>query len=253
MTSMPTSLTRTSLCLLGLLAFSSANADGPVDAQWGLGAAVGFERKAYRDFDDKAQVLPLVLYESRWVRLIGPVLDVKLASDESLSLGLRLRYAGDGYEAEDSPFLQGMAERKSSFWFGGAASWRTSWATLSAELLGDASRESKGRRASLGLERTFTTGDFQFAPRLVAHRLDGKYVDYYYGVRAGEATPLRPFHGGAATTNVEAGLRIGYSVAPQHTLSADLSMLRLGSGLRNSPLVDRSTQSGIRLGYLYLF
>jgi len=246
-------LIRIGILVLGLLALSSAHADAPNGSQWGLGATVGLERKPYRDFDDKAQALPFVLHESRWVRLVGPTLDLKLLSGDAVSFGLRLRYAGDGYEADDSPFLAGMAERKSSFWLGGAASWRTSWATLSAEALADASRESKGTRVSLGIERRFGAGDFDFTPRLAVHRVDDKYVDYYYGVRTGEATAARPFHTGKSSTNVEAGLRMGYSLAPRHKLSLDLNTTRLGSGIKDSPLVDRSRQDGTRLVYLYLF
>lgn len=253
MMSTPFPLSRAVALTLGMLTLVPAHADTSKDSQWGLGATVGFDRKPYRDVDDKAQVLPLILYENRWVRVVGPTLDLKLLTREDVSVGLRLRYSGEGYEADDSPYLRGMAERKASFWLGGTASWRTGWATLSAEVLGDASRESKGKRASLGIERSFNSGDFEFTPRLAVHRVDGKYVDYYYGVRADEATAVRPSHAGSASTNVEAGLRIGYSLAPRHRLSLDLSTTRLGSGIKDSPLVERSRQDGARVSYLYLF
>lgn len=241
--------------LLGALTLSTARADTPKPSgsSWGLGVTVGVDRKPYRDFDDEAQVLPLVFYENRWVRVAGPTLDLKLLSGDAWSAGLRLRYAGDGYEADDSPFLQGMAERKSSFWLGGTATWRAGWATLSAEVLGDATSESKGSRMSLGIERSFAAGDFELTPRLVAHRVDRKFVDYYYGVRAEEATAWRAAHAGSASTNLEAGLRVGYAIAPRHRVSLDLSTTRLGSGIKDSPLVDRRRQDGARVSYLYLF
>ena len=247
------SIFRTGILFVGLLALSSAHAENPSGSQWGIGGIVGLDRKPYRDFDDKADVLPFLLYENRWVRLVGPTLDLKLHSSDSVSMGLRLRYAGEGYEADDSPYLQGMAERKASFWLGGSASWRTSWATLSAEVLADGSGESKGTRMTVGLERSFSSGKFEFTPRIAAHHVDSKYVNYYYGVRAEEATALRPFHAGKSTTNFEAGLRIGYSLAPKHKLSLDLSTTRFGSGIKDSPLVDRSSQDSVRAGYLYLF
>lgn len=222
-------------------------------SQWGIGAMVGSERKPYRGFDNKVEALPFFLYENRWLRLAGPALDLKLPSPNSLSLGLRLRYSGEGYEAEDSPYLLGMSERKASFWAGGTASWRTNWATVSAELLGDASRESNGTRMSVGIQRSFSSGSLEFTPRLAAHYLDKKFVDYYYGVRSSEAAAARPFHAGKSTTNLEAGLRIGYALAPRHRLSLDLSTTRLGSGIKDSPLVDRSSQDNVRAGYVYLF
>lgn len=232
---------------------SPSHAQDPGKHQWGLGAMVATERQAYRDFNDEAKVLPFVLYESRRVRFVGNTLDLKLPATDTVSWGVRLRYAGEGYEAEDSPYLLGMAERKGGFWMGGSASWRTSWATLSAELLADVSGNSKGTRMSLGLERSFSSGKFEFTPRIAAHHVDDKYVNYYYGVRAEEATASRPYHLGQSTTQIEAGLRIGYALAPRHRLSVDLNATRLGSAIGHSPLVDKSNQRSVRAAYLYLF
>jgi outer membrane protein len=245
---------RAGVLALGLLTLFPAQADEePQGSQWGLGLVTLYDRKPYRSFDNKAKALPFILYESRWVSLIGPTLDLKLPSTDSLSFSLRLHYAGDGYEPGDSPYLAGMAERKASFWVGGASSLETDLATLSVELLGDASGKSKGKRASLGIEREFKAGDFDFTPRLALHHFDGKYVDYYYGVRANESTSTRRYYAGQATTNVEAGVRIGYSLAPRHKLSLDLNTTRLGARIKDSPLVERSRQDGVRFGYLYLF
>jgi outer membrane protein len=239
---------------IGLSLASSANAEGPGDhPQWGLGAIVMSERKPYRDFDDKAEVLPFLLYESRWVKVAGPTVDLKLGGNDTFSAGLRARYAGDGYEADDSPFLTGMAERKASFWLGGHASWKLGGSTITAEALGDASNKSKGTRMSLGIEHRLAAGDFDFIPRLAAHAFDKKHVDYYYGVRTEEATAVRPAYLGKSATNVEAGLRIGYSLAPRHKLSLDLSTTRLDTAIKDSPLVDKSRQDGVRFAYLHLF
>jgi outer membrane protein len=238
----------------GLLTLFSAQAEEERQgSQWGLGLVTMYDRKPYRSFDNKTKALPFIFYDSRWVSLIGPTLDLKLPSAGALSFSARLRYAGDGYESGDSPYLTGMAERKSSFWVGGASSLESDMATVSVELLADASGKSKGKRASLSVEREFKAGDFDLTPRLALHHFDGKYVDYYYGVRTDESTSLRRSYLGKSTTNVEAGVRIGYSLAPHHKLSLDLSTTRLGSGIKDSPLVERSRQDGARLGYMYLF
>jgi outer membrane protein len=106
---------------------------------------------------------------------------------------------------------------------------------------------------SVGLERSFQSGKFEFTPRIAAHHVDDKYVNYYYGVRAEEATASRPFHIGQSTTQIEAGFRIGYALAPRHRLSLDLNTTRLGSAIQRSPLVDRTRQNSVRAAYLYLF
>ncbi len=115
------------------------------------------EEGPYRAFDDKARVLPLLVYANDYLSVLGPVVDVKLPSSGPLSFRLRARYAGEGYEADDSSYLAGMEERDASFWLGAAASWRNEIANLSAELLADISGNSKGSRFRLQADRRLAT------------------------------------------------------------------------------------------------
>ncbi len=243
---------RSGVLCVGLMT-SSVFAQEINKSQWGIGAIVSSEKIPYSDFDDKAEGLPLLLYENRVIRFVGTTLDWKLHSSETSSFGLRLRYSGEGYEAKDSPFLRGMEERHGGVWAGGYGGWNTSWAKLSAEVLADASGESGGTRLSFGLERSFASGNFEFTPYFSTHFLDGKYVDYYYGVQANEATSARAAYLGKSTLNLQAGLRVDYALTPKQRLSLDLSTTRLGTEIKNSPIVDRSRQNSVRLGYLYLF
>ena len=119
--------------------------------------------------------------------------------------------------------------------------------------LADASGHSKGQRLRLSAERTWRMGSVGMTPRLAVQWNDRKTMDYYYGVRASEALPGRPAYRAGAATHVELGLRSTYTWAPQHSVYLDLSATRLGSGARHSPLVDGSTESALRLGYLYRF
>ncbi|QPF72239.1 MipA/OmpV family protein [Roseateles sp. DAIF2] len=222
-------------------------------SSWGLGLGVGYERRAYRDFDNRARVLPLLMYENRWVSVAGPGIDLKLPDVGPLALRLRARYAFDGYEADDSPYLAGMAERKGGVWVGGALAWQLGATRLSAELLGDASGNSKGRQFRLQAEHSFRAGDFELTPRLAALSLDRKYVDYYYGVALSEQRAGRAAHAGESTVNTELGLRVGYRLASQQLLMLDLSGTRLGRGIKASPLVERGSETGLRMAYLYRF
>ena len=234
------------------LAWPAAQAQVPAPSQWGLGLGAGLDRKAYRDFDNDVQALPLLLFENRYVSFFGTTLDAKLPSSGPLSLRLRARYANDGYEAKDSPFLRGMAERKGGVWVGGAVTWRGSVINASAEALA-ATGDAEGKRVRLELNRQFQAGAVTITPRVAAQWQDKKFVDYYYGVRTSEVRAGRAAYAGDAATNVELGLRFGYAVAPRHTVFVDLSATGLGSAIKDSPLVDRSNQAGIKAGYLYSF
>jgi len=223
------------------------------ESQWGIGLGVDVHQEPYRGVDNDTQGIPLIYFENHWVRVLGPGVELKLPSAGPVSFRLKARYANDGFEASDSPYLNGMSEREDGFWVGGEAIWRTPFVNLSAELMADASSHSEGRQFKLQLDRRFTMGQFGFTPRLAATHLDREYVGYYYGVNTSEATAGRPRYEGDATVNVELGFRVDYRLSSQQNLFLDLRSTRLGDEIRDSPLVDRSRQTGLRVGYLYRF
>lgn len=220
---------------------------------WSLGLGAVSIDKVYRDFDPEVLALPVVSYENRWVSAGLPVSDFKAWSGESLSFRARARFSTEGYEAEDSPFLAGMDERKPSVWVGGAVLWKTDFANISGEVLTDALGNSKGTRARVQVDRRFAAGRFGFAPRLAAEWVDDKYVDYYYGVKQAEVLASRAFHAGESTTNMQVGVRVDYTPARHHMVFLDAGATRVGSTIEDSPLVDRSNQTSLAVGYVHRF
>ena len=240
-------------CWAGRASAQGASSQPEPSSTWGLGVAAAVVQQPYRGVERKTTGLPLVSYDGTWVNVIGPRIDLKLASADSVSFRLRARYAGDGYDASDSSFLTGMQDRKSSLWLGGAAIWRTDIATFTGELLGDALGNSKGMRLKLQADRRFPTGSFGFTPRVATEWLDRKYVNYYYGVRPDEVLADRALYEGASTANLEVGVRADYSPSKQHSLFVDLGTTRFGKGIKDSPLVERTGQTTVSAGYLYRF
>lgn len=226
---------------------------GPTSAShWGLGLGVGTGRKPYRDFDNNVDALPLLMYENRYISFLGATLDIKLPPAGPVSFRLRARYSNDGYKAKDSPFLAGMAERKGGIWLGGAAIWKADATTLSAEAM-TLTGDPEGSRVKLEVNHGFKSGSFTLTPRIAANWYDKKYVDYYYGVRANEVRAGRGFYQGDSAVNAELGVRLGYAIGQHHNVFVDVGVTSLGSGIKDSPLVDRSNESSVKLGYLYAF
>lgn len=245
---------RLPLCTAALLSAGAALAQPSTDPSWSLGLGVSVKQSAYAGMGTSTTVIPLLGYENRWLRLAGPVLDVKLPLQAPLTVALRARYAlDDGYEPDDAPVLRGMDERKSGVWLGAHVVWRGSLADLGAEWLADASGHSRGQRVRLSAEKTWRMGPVGLTPRLAVHWNDHASVDYYYGVRPGEALPGRPAYSASSATHAELGLRTTYSWAPPHAAYLDLGTTRLGRAVRHSPLVDRSSETALRLGYLHRF
>jgi outer membrane protein len=234
--------------------------DEPEGSSWGLGLGVVSGQKAYKGTDRETKALPMLSYENQYVKLSGPNLELKLpglelSDSQRLNFGVVTKlFGGGGYEASDSPALAGMAERKSSVWAGAKVEWENDVADVNLELLGDASGKSKGQRVVLGLERKWMLSpELMLVPRVGVEWVDKKYVDYYYGVRASEATAGRAAYVGKATVNPEISLTGIYRFDKQQSLMLNVGVKSLGKEIKNSPIVGRSTENRVMLGYLYRF
>lgn len=233
----------------------------PEGSTWGLGIGVVSTQKPYTGIDRENRLLPLITFENRYVRVFGPAVEVKLPSLDlggsqrvDFRLVARMNIDGAGYEDNDAPILGGMDERKGGFWAGGKVEWKTGVADLSAEWLGDVSSNSEGQRFSLGLEKTWVFGGrLLLTPRLGVAWVDKKYVDYYFGVRSDEAIAGRPAYEGDSGVIPGVGVRAIYRLDAHQSLMFDARVARLPTSIKDSPLVDASTENRVLFGYMYRF
>ena len=234
--------------------------DKPEGSSWGLGLGVVNAQKAYKGTDRETKALPMVSYENQYVKLSGPNLELKLpglelGDSQRLNFGIVTKlFGGGGYEASDSSALAGMAERKSSVWTGAKVEWENGMADVTLELLGDASGKSKGQRVVLGLERKWKLSpNMMLIPQVGIEWEDDKTVDYYYGVRDSEATAGRAAYVGKATLNAEISLAGIYRFDKHQSMMLNVGVKSLGKEIKDSPIVGRSTENRVMLGYMYRF
>lgn len=262
---------RASLCLALLgasataLVASPSNAAAPArptagapaeeaGSHWGLGLVLTTSMQPYRGVGSRTRVLPAVQFENATFRVIGPMVDLKVPKVGPVHLALRAQYLDEGFKASDSPFLAGMSERKGGFWLGLRADWDSPVAHLGAEWMADGAGNSNGQHIKLVVDKLFPVGPrLGVAPRLGLLWQDSKYVNYHYGVRASEARADRPVYEGKAALSTELGLRVFYGLTPSQSVFLDMGSTSLGSSIKDSPLVDRSRVSGVRVGYLNRF
>lgn len=246
---------------LGLpLAVAAQQADDDLSASsWGLGLAVSSSQKAYTDIDRDTKVLPLLTYENRYIRLAGPELAFKLPGyslneSNKFNFGIIGKYDFTDYEQSDAPILNGMEDRDGGFWAGVKAEWQNSLADISVEYMTEVSGDSDGAVVNVGIERTWHfKQQFMLTPRAVVSWQDKNYIDYYYGVRADEVSTTRAFYQGEAGVNIELGVRGSYMFKQKHLVFIDVSVTSLAAEIKDSPLVDSSTENRVVLGYMYRF
>ncbi|MDT7835045.1 MipA/OmpV family protein [Aquabacterium sp. OR-4] len=233
--------------------------DGGSGSRWGLGLGLASTQSPYLGEGRKTRALPLLRFENEYLKVGGLGLELKLPGVDLGAAGhLRFGVVGrlelSGYEADDAPILSGMAERKGGLWAGARAEWDAGPAQLSAQWTADTGGHSKGKRFSLGLEKSWRLGArTMLVPYVNAHWLDSNYVDYYYGVRAAEQRADRPAHRGEAGMNLDLGLRTMLRLDRHHALLLDAGVTRLAKEIQASPLVDRSRSQRLILGYMYNF
>lgn len=252
----------------GALVFTAALAcSGPAAAQeppssWslGVGLAGATSQRPYIGIDREFAAIPLIQFDSKYLKVFGPGLEVKLpglelGETQKLNFGLVARYDFfSGYDAGDSWIFNGMRGRKGGLWAGAKVAWENSLANLTVEWSADVTGDSRGRMASLGIDRNWRLGKhLMLTPRLVATWQNDNYVDYYYGVRDSEARSWRPAYHGGAGVSAEVGLRGIYMFDKRHSVFLDVGVTSLPSQVRDSPLVGRSTENSLLVGYIYRF
>jgi outer membrane protein len=128
--------------------------------------------------------------------------------------------------------------------------WQTGIGTLSGDFL---TAGSKGRKADIQFGSPFRFGQWTIEPHIGAEWLNNDNVDYYYGVTSAESRPWRDQYTGKSSYNFSAGTRFDYRFTPHQNVSLDVGVTRLGSGITDSPLVDKTVIPQVRLSYLYRF
>jgi outer membrane protein len=146
-----------------------------------------------------------------------------------------------GFEAADSAFLEGMADRSLSMDAGVELVYRGRPVGFRLAALSDVLGKSAGQEVSLlavtgaplGPGRLVLVG---FGPRWSS----ANRVDYYYGVRASEALPGRPAYQASDTLSWDANVTLLFDINARWNVFALVNREAFGSDIRDSPLVDRN-------------
>lgn len=235
---------------------------GESESSWGVGIAAISQQKAFTDIDRETIAIPVIFFENQYVEYFGPFIEFKLPSleisdSQQINFRIPIQYDLGGYdkdEAAETPILNGMDEREGGFWGGAKIEWKNPVVDITAEWLSDISNNSDGQRVSLGLEHTWMFGrQFMLTPRVVATWMDDKYINYHYGVRTHEVRIDRPAYVGEAGINIEYGIRGIYMFDRHSSLLLDVGATSLATEIKDSPLVDSSTENSVLFGYRYQF
>jgi outer membrane protein len=221
--------------------------------QWSVGGGFVASPRPYLGSDAKVIPIPVVgLRYKRWfVQGIRGGYDVieKGAFTGSLFAQARFR----GLEPEASAFLEGMEPRKKSADAGGELAYRGRPIGFRAAFVSDALGRSNGQEFSAVAVTGAPLGRFLILLGAGPHWLSAKRVDYYYGVRKDEVRPGRPAYVGNSTWNLDINLTVNVKITEKWRLFTIVNREGFGSGITDSPLVDRSSAFAMVTSLTYNF
>lgn len=224
------------------------------ESKWGIGLALSTGSEVYTDVDTETDVLPVLYYESENFYLLGPQFGYEFLEWSGLEFSFVGQYRFDGYDPEDDDAIfLGMEERSGSLDLGLEIEYETDVGDFAFTYLADATSEHKGNEMSLSYSLPIILSNGAISPYVSVTQMSDDLVDYYYGVRANEATSTRAFYKGESTTNLEVGINSQWQFGDHHKFVANLSFTSLGSEIKDSPIVDASNSTDLVVGYVYVF
>lgn len=221
--------------------------------QISVGAGFISSPRPYIGADPQSFPIPVIALEyKRWF-LEGIRGGYALVQRESFDVRAFTQIRFRGLEPESSPFLEGMETRRKSLDAGVEMVYQGRPIGLRMAALTDVLGRSNGQEVSAQAITGAPLGEvlvlLGFGPRWLSQNR----VDYYYGIRPSEARPERPTYAGDSTINWDLTLTTIYRPTPRWALFALLAREGLGSAIRSSPLVERSSAHSFVASVSYEF
>jgi len=159
-----------------------------------------------------------------------------------------------GLDPEDSPYLEGMKKRSPSMDAGLELVFNARPVGFRTGFLSDTLGKNNGQEWSfLAVTGAPLFGRgvilFSIGPRW----LSGNRVDYYYGVRNSEATSSRPAYEAPATWNLDIRITGIVNISSKWRIFALLNREGFGSGIKDSPIVEKKSAYGFISSLNYVF
>ncbi|EAR62996.1 MipA/OmpV family protein [Neptuniibacter caesariensis] len=238
--------------ILGIGFISQAQANE--DAEFMLGLGVSSGKSIYKGVGTETDVIPMFAYEKGDFYLMGPELGYHLVNNEQFQLTAIASYRLEGYEAGDSTALAGMDERKGAIELGIGASFDTAYGEWSATALADVSNEHDGYELALGWEKRIELSrQWSLTPEATISYRSKDLNNYYYGVKASEATANRAVYTADSGSVYGFGINADYMIDQQQMVRLGAGYTHYGNEISNSSIVEKDSNYDLSAMYIYRF
>jgi outer membrane protein len=209
------------IVILVLFAWTLNAAQAKQKVTIGIGPYI--QTQPYKDADAIFVPSPVIFFDNalfyiRWSRFGMYFLGAK-HENYAWGFSLTAQPRTYGYKASDSKELKGMDERKTTFEGGLAFSASIGNRYIEMMLLSDMFNRYDSWIFKTEIGDEYHAGNFSFYPSLIAIYQSQKFLNYYYGVKASEATAQR------AAYTPDDGVLFGAQTYIEYPLTSKLSTL----------------------------
>lgn len=258
-----TAFFRRGFCLLAVILidpnFCNAQAsDDSTKKTWDgyLGAGAMFMPKYVGGADKVIRLVPLATLEYRetaYIHLDRAGVRLWNTDDKKMAFGIAAQ-PRFGFHAKDGARLTQMSTRRDAIEGGATFEWELPSLSLSLAYFSDWSHTSGGQSWHLSGERQLIDrGPWDISTYIDLDYANAKIVQYYFGVRADEASATRPPYQPGATVISSLGFSGAYKLNKRYALLFGSELNFLGAAAAESPIVQRRTDSISYLGLGFIF
>ncbi len=222
-----------------------------------VGAGMIVQDEPLKGIDTEVFPIPFFLYQGKAFSMRGISATYDVFGQGKWTVGALAKFRTDGYDVDDSSDLDGMSDRKNSLDVGIELSVENAWGNMGLRFLTDALGKHDGQEAGLTytipVRAPFGIKKLRLRPMVGLSWRSGNLNNYYYGVRADEATAIRPRYNSGDSVNPFAGVGLDYLLAGRWSIFSMFKNEWLGSEITDSPIVDQHSTISVILGLVYRF
>ena len=224
------------------------------DVSLQIGLGVTTSTSPYKGISSVTMPLPDIglTYKSAFIEGIN--MGYNVYDTKTLQIGVVLLPTLLGYKSKDSSDLSGMDNRNISLESGLRMKYNFENSFLTSMISRDISGTTDGYTINAAYNYTlFETQNSGLSMYAGLEYLSDKKSDYYYGVKAKEATPNRHSYHADGALNPYIGLTQIFAFSETWSIIANVEYKHFDSTIYKSPIVDDHYQIACYLAIMYTF
>jgi outer membrane protein len=223
-----------------------------------LGAGLLSLQKPYKGVDADCYGIPFLFYQDQKLTIFGPMASYSFfGEDNQWAFQGLARIRTEGYDDDDSHYLNGMSDRDPTLELGLRYLTDLDFAVLSMDFTHDVLDEHRGYEFRLTLRKLFQNildiESLNLTPSAGVNWRSKQLNDYYYGVRSSEAAAGRPAYDAGGSVGWLTGLQLDYKLTEEWSLFSMVNVEWLDSEITDSPIVEDDYSVSLLFGALYEF